>query len=505
MSRSEYFGENPITTTVQASPAPTTTVFTVGSAVDFVEGQYILVEISGDFERVKIDSITGAQFTLAEPLSTAPTAGASVKSGRTLLRNTLFNDSSIYHADAISDVKAILTTAAPDNLRYQVPGLGVLRLDKASSATVDNDMVYAPDSGPGRWILELSFAGRAKFGEISTAGTVTVKSFSSNNIVKATVDCTDVTVGSTVINVDGAAKETVSTGSKTYRVFEAGSSVSIETLNTLLNVASATYDSKFVSVASQTTQPEGIFLKPDGTKMYVIGSNSFIYQYTLSTPGDVSTATYDSVSYNASARFVYRLFFSPDGTKMYLLENNFSVSDVYQYTLSTPWNVSTATYTTVFDTSPTCSGNAGIYFKPDGLAFYVVAGSADRVYQFTLGTAWDVSTASYSGNSFSHSSQTTAQSGLMFSSDGKKVYVLGGSSTIYQYRLSTAWDVSTATYDSSSLSISGQDTVQRALFMRADNLKFYTVGITNDRAYQYTIGTAFTGSAFYHVDYGAAS
>ena len=42
------------------------------------------------------------------------------------------------------------------------------------------------------------------------------------------------------------------------------------------------------------------------------------------------------------------------------------------------------------------------------------------------------------------------------------MYVVGSSlDTVYQYALSTAWDVSTASYDSVSLSVSSQDILRR--------------------------------------------
>ena len=46
------------------------------------------------------------------------------------------------------------------------------------------------------------------------------------------------------------------------------------------------------------TEPDGIFnpfwisLKPDGTKMYIVGwLDNTVYQYTLSTPWDVTSAS----------------------------------------------------------------------------------------------------------------------------------------------------------------------------------------------------------------------
>ncbi|GAH99215.1 unnamed protein product, partial [marine sediment metagenome] len=41
-------------------------------------------------------------------------------------------------------------------------------------------------------------------------------------------------------------------------------------------------------------EPYNLFFKPDGTKMYVVDLGAEVFQYTLSTPWDVSTANYDT-------------------------------------------------------------------------------------------------------------------------------------------------------------------------------------------------------------------
>jgi sugar lactone lactonase YvrE len=62
--------------------------------------------------------------------------------------------------------------------------------------------------------------------------------------------------------------------------------------------------------------------------------------------------------------------------------------------------------------------------------------------------------------------------------------------TIFQYSLSTAFDLSTASYDSVSFNASSQDTVPQGLTFNNDGTKMYMVGSTNDRVYQYTTGSS---------------
>ena len=102
------------------------------------------------------------------------------------------------------------------------------------------------------------------------------------------------------------------------------------------------------------------------------------------------------------------------------------------------------------DATPT-----GMYFKPDGTSVFILGDTNDRVYRYDLSTAWDISTAgAVASTSPSLAAQSTTVSGLTFKSDGLIMYV-GAPTAIYQYTLSTAWDVSTATYANKSVAISG--------------------------------------------------
>ena len=103
-----------------------------------------------------------------------------------------------------------------------------------------------------------------------------------------------------------------------------------------------------------------------------------------------------------------------------------------------------------------------------------------------VGNPWDVMDGYYPGKSLSVAAQETNPQGLAFSSDGTKAYVVGiVADTIYQYTLSTAWDISTGSYASKSLSIAAQDDIPLALAFSSDGTKAYVVGSTTDTIYQY--------------------
>ena len=262
---------------------------------------------------------------------------------------------------------------------------------------------------------------------------------------------------------------------------------------TVFDLEVAFYDSKSAYVAADP-QPYDVFFKPDGTKMYIVGiTGDSVYQHTLSTPWDVDTAVYDSVSFSVGAQDTspFSLFFKPDGTKMYI---SGIVNDrIYQYTLSTPWDISTASYDSVIfsvaaqDTSP-----AAVFFKSDGTKMYITGQTNDTIYQYSLSTAWAVNTASYDSISFNVNSQATIPQGLAFNSDGTKMFVVDVVyNFVHEYNLSTAWSLNTASYSSKSFFVGNESTASRGIFVKPDETKMYVVGVTERKVSQYTIASPF--------------
>jgi len=258
----------------------------------------------------------------------------------------------------------------------------------------------------------------------------------------------------------------------------------------LADLSVASYDSVSFSVSSQDGNPYGITFNNDGTKIYMVGAtNDSVYQYSLSTAFDLSTASYDSVSFSVTGQDTNPtdITFNTTGSKMYILGD--TNNSVYQYTLSTSFDLSTASYDSVsFSVAGQDTLPYGIAFNNDGTKMYMTGFSSDTVYQYTLSTAFDLSTASYDSVSFSVAGQNTAPADIAFNNDGTKMYMVGAVSpaSVYQYTLSTAFDLSTASYDSVSFDVSAQDTAARDMAFNNDGTKMYVVGRTNDTIYQYT-------------------
>ena len=67
---------------------------------------------------------------------------------------------------------------------------------------------------------------------------------------------------------------------------------------------------------------------------------------------------------------------------------------------------------------------ATLAFNNDGTKMYVAGNVGNDVNEYTLSTAFDVSTASYSQN-FSVSSQDGEPFGITFNNDGTKMFIAG--------------------------------------------------------------------------------
>jgi len=256
------------------------------------------------------------------------------------------------------------------------------------------------------------------------------------------------------------------------------------------SISNASYDSVSFSVSGQDANSFGLAFNNSGTKMYMVGySGDSVYQYSLSTGFDLSTASYDSVSLSVSSQETAPrdLTFNNDGTKMYVVGN--AQRSAHQYTLSTAFDLSTASYDSVsFNFATQDTTPYDIIFNSDGTKMYMAGGTNKTIFQYSLSTAFDLSTVSYDSVSFDVSSNLDSIYSIAFNSDGTKMYVVDGVTTdsVNQYGLSTAFDLSTASYDNVSFSVTNQETNPSGIVLNNDGTKMYIVGNASDSIYQYS-------------------
>tara|TARA_R100000935_G_C2811132_1_gene155014 strand:+ start:1 stop:1194 length:1194 start_codon:yes stop_codon:yes gene_type:complete len=257
------------------------------------------------------------------------------------------------------------------------------------------------------------------------------------------------------------------------------------------NVSAASYANKSFALGAGIAEPQGVFFKPDGTMMFIADAgNDYIYEFALSVAWNVTSATYvrDFSMYNQQ-QSPTGISFKSDGTKVFIAGNN--PPRVTEYGIGTAWNIAAIFSVTNFSLSSQDTDPQGLFFKPDGYKMYMVGQTNNKVYEYNLSTAWSISTAVYY-QSFSVLAQESLSSSLHFDPTGTKMYVMGkAGDDINQYTLSTAWDVTTAVY-SQVFSVSSEDSEPSGLFIRADGIKMYMTGYSTDKVYEYNVGSPTT-------------
>ena len=208
-------------------------------------------------------------------------------------------------------------------------------------------------------------------------------------------------------------------------------------------------------------------------------------EYKLTTGFDISTATFvDSFDTESEDNDSRDVKFNQNGTKMFVLGKQ--NDRVCEYTLSTGFDVS-STVTLVDCASVSEESKPDeLEFNPDGTKMFVMGESGDDVNEYTLSTGFDVSTATFV-DSFSVNSEETVPTGLAFTYDGTKMFVVGWTGEdVNEYKLSTGFDVSTATFVD-SFSITDQDDEPSSLTFSSDGSKMFLLGRENNKVYEYSL------------------
>jgi len=242
-----------------------------------------------------------------------------------------------------------------------------------------------------------------------------------------------------------------------------------------------------VDVSSQETSLTGLTINSNGTALFVIGSDtSTVYQYSLPTAFDVSTRelirSFDVTAQDSKPQAID---VRDGGSKLYTVGSQ--NDNIYQYDLSTAFDISTASFAQSFDIGTQSTAPVGLDFRPDGTQAYINGPNADKVYQYDLSTAFDISTASFS-QSFDVSGQVSNSRGLSFNSDGDELYAIGATDqVIAQYHLSTAFDISTATF-TQDLDTSPEHASESDIHFKPDGGQLYTTDFDDAIINQYGVG-----------------
>ena len=257
-------------------------------------------------------------------------------------------------------------------------------------------------------------------------------------------------------------------------------------------ISSASYDNASLSVATWDGTPgPGLAFNGDGTELFVRGVlGNDVLVWSLSTPYDISSAgTNPDTSFGFDSNATFGLHFSPNGLYMYSVHQTSRAAG--RWTLSSPWDISTAS-------NPPGNLNAamdlggGTNPKSICLSYY-----GDKAYTATYGgvirmldlsTPWDISSSSlsHSGNYSDTGNTGTNVWGCEVSEDGTKMILLSFSpNKVHEYTLTTPYDITTASRVG-EYTIS-QEALLRGIAFSPTGETMVVCGQINDTVYQYSL------------------
>ena len=173
--------------------------------------------------------------------------------------------------------------------------------------------------------------------------------------------------------------------------------------STMVEISTSSLPSDVISDISD------VKLSPDGFKLYLTqyntGSHIGLHQYSMSSAFDLSTLSLDHITTSMNGGVIgtptSNIEFSHYGDKLYVIESINSVNVIYEYKLSTPWDVSTNSYHGDYFTIPSEFGNLD-RFSINAYGTSMVCTALDRsppnVYEFAITSSWSIETSLYKMN-----------------------------------------------------------------------------------------------------------
>ena len=238
----------------------------------------------------------------------------------------------------------------------------------------------------------------------------------------------------------------------------------------------------------QVTQriPTGVVFNPDGTKMFISGmSQNKVMEFDLTTGFDVSTATINSneCSHLGKDGNVVDLRLNSNGTKLFLVGYDNKI--ILEYSLSTAYNVSTCSYENTFFSGDGLKPRS-MAFNTNGTKLFIYDQNGDySVKQYSLNSAYDLTNATLVKEYTGTASKTLKDiesfaQGMAFSADGTKMYLTGDKEDkVHEFNLRTPFDLSNVTKVAGSYSVAGEITKMSGIAFSADGLKMFITDFSN--------------------------
>ncbi len=245
----------------------------------------------------------------------------------------------------------------------------------------------------------------------------------------------------------------------------------------------------------------GLNFNNDGTKMYTVnaGASDAVIEYILTTPYDISTAIVNNtkdVSRGGSTQAT-QVVFNKDGTKMFIVNHAAPKKTVDYYSLSTAFDVSTATRDGEYSIAGQEQRANSIAFNNDGTRMFIAGvgnNSQVRIHEYSLSTGFDLSSTVTHLNTQDLISFQNHIDGVTFNYDGTKMYTIThmnkdgteAQDLMNQFKLTTPYDVSTLSLEG-TYTVSSVSGDSREVVFSNDGSKMFIIDDDNDKVHEFNL------------------
>lgn len=267
--------------------------------------------------------------------------------------------------------------------------------------------------------------------------------------------------------------------------------LSIDSSKEPFNLSAASFNQ---STNVQGGDPVDLAFNDDGTKLFVLNRLGTVNQYELPRAFDISSLNFVqsfNVADSGEIQSVKGIVFNSDGTKMLIGGDRpeDSLPGVAEFTLSTAFDISTASFLQTADLPGGIGSLEGIGISDDGTRFYV--GSIfDEIQEYSLSTPFDTTTASTT-TSKDISSNSGLPSSIAFNGDGTKMFVSDDDNTnIVEFSLSTGFDLSTASFVQ-TFNVGSQQTIITGVAFDNIGSKMITLSDFDSNVFEFRLANLF--------------
>jgi sugar lactone lactonase YvrE len=241
-----------------------------------------------------------------------------------------------------------------------------------------------------------------------------------------------------------------------------------------------TYSGKYLDISGETTDARATFWKTDGTIVFIVGrfSNN-VTAYKLNDPWQIHTAEF-LYGVSLPGEFQHGLYIREDGMMMWVFDR----TSIWSFTLKDPWDITTRSAGTNHNISDFTLRGHDIDFKPDGTILFIDDRDAGAVFEYSLSTPWDVTTGTLT-YTLDISDQQIEVRGIEFLKDGTMMMLMDTErKEVMQYNLTGPYEISTATFFD-AFDVSDQTQEGRGLSFSIDETIMYVTAQDEGKVFQY--------------------